>query len=62
MVLFDTCAQLVILGIQFAKKMGKLDSKLYKSMWQIRIANGSIEKVLGESSNLIALNFNKGLD
>ncbi len=27
-VLFDTSAQLVILGIQFAKKMGMLDSKL----------------------------------
>ncbi len=33
----DTSAQLVILGIQFAKKMGMLDSKLRKSMWQIRI-------------------------
>ncbi len=31
-VLIDTCAQLVILGIQFAKKMGMLDSKLRKSM------------------------------
>jgi hypothetical protein len=27
-VLLDTCAQLVIFGIQFAKKMGMLDSKL----------------------------------
>ncbi len=27
-VLLDTCAQLVILGVQFAKKMGMLDSKL----------------------------------
>jgi hypothetical protein len=27
-VFFDTCAQLVILGVQFAKKMGMLDSKL----------------------------------
>jgi hypothetical protein len=31
-VLFDTGAQLVILGVQFAKKMGMLDSKLWKSM------------------------------
>jgi hypothetical protein len=33
MVLLDTGAQLVILGVQFAKKMGMLDSKLRKSMW-----------------------------
>jgi hypothetical protein len=32
-VLFDTGAQLVILGVQFAKKMGMLVSKLQKSMW-----------------------------
>jgi len=51
-------AQLVILGVQFTKKMGMLDSKLRKSMWQIRDASGSVEEVLGESSNLIALNTN----
>ncbi len=34
-VLFDTHAQPVILGIQFAKKMGMFDSKLQKFMWQI---------------------------
>jgi hypothetical protein len=62
MVLLDTGAQPVILGVQFAKKMGMLDSKLWKSMWQIHTVNGSIEEVLGESSNLIALNFNKGID
>jgi hypothetical protein len=33
-VLLDTCAQLVILGGQFTKKMGMFDSKLRKSMWQ----------------------------
>ncbi len=33
MVLLDTCAQLVILEVQFAKKMGMFDSKLWKSMW-----------------------------
>jgi len=32
-VLFDTGAQQVILGVQFAKKMGMFDSKLWKSMW-----------------------------
>jgi len=32
-VLLDTGAQLVILGIQVTKKMGMLDSKLWKSMW-----------------------------
>ncbi len=60
MVLLDTCAQLVILGVQFAKKMGMLDSKLRKSMWQIRTASGIVEEVLGESSDLITLKFNEG--
>jgi len=32
-VLFDTSAQSVILGVQFTKKMGMLDSKQWKSMW-----------------------------
>jgi len=40
--------------------MGMLDSKLRKSMWQIRTVSGSVEKVLGKSSDLIALNFNEG--
>jgi hypothetical protein len=62
MVLLGTGAQPVILEIQFAKKMGMLNSKLRKSMWQIRIANESIEEVLGESSDLITLNFNEGTD
>jgi hypothetical protein len=35
-VLLDTSAQPVILGVQFAKEMGMFDSKLRKSMWQIR--------------------------
>jgi hypothetical protein len=61
-VLLDTSAQLVILGVQFAKKMGMLDSKLWKSMWQICTASGSVEEVLGESSDLIALKFNEGTD
>jgi hypothetical protein len=62
MVLLDTDAQPVILGVQFAKKMGMLDSKLRKSMWQIRTASGNVEEVLGESSDLIALKFNEGTD
>ncbi len=62
MVLLDTCAQPVILGIQFAKKMDMLNSKLRKFMWQIHTASGSIEEVLRESSDLIALNFNEGTD
>jgi len=45
-----------------AKKMGMLDCKLRKSMWQIRIVSGSVEEVFGESLNLIKLNFNKGID
>jgi len=61
-VFFYIGAQLVILGVQFTKKMGMLDSKLRKSMWQIRTANESVEEVFGESSNLIALNFNEGID
>jgi len=61
-VLLDTCAQPMILGIQFAKKMSMLDSKLWKCMWQMRVANGSVKEVLGESSNLITLNFYEGTD
>jgi hypothetical protein len=48
------------LEVQFAKKMGMLDSKLWKSMWHIRTASGSVEEVLGENSDLILLNFNEG--
>ncbi len=61
-VLLDTCAQLVILGVQFAKKMGMLDSKLRKSMWQICTTSWNVKEVLGESSDLIALKFNEGTD
>jgi len=61
-VLLDIGVQLVILGVQFTTKMGMFDSKLWKSMWQIHIASGSVEEVFKESSNLIALNFNKGTD
>jgi hypothetical protein len=61
-VLLDTGAQPMILGVQFTKKMGMLDSKLQKSMWQIRTASGSVEEVLGESSDFIALNYNEGKD
>ncbi len=61
-VLLDTSAQPVILGIQFAKKMGMLNSKLWKSMWQIRTTSGSTKEVLGESSDLITLNFNEDTD
>jgi len=56
----NTGAQLVILRVQFAKKMGMLDSKLQKSMWQIYTVSASVEEVLWESSDLIALNFNTG--
>jgi len=59
-VLLDIGAKLVILEVQFTKKMGMLDFKLRKSMWQIRTANGNVKEVLGESSDLIALNFNEG--
>jgi hypothetical protein len=55
-VLFDTNAQPVILGAQFAKKMGMFNSKLRKSMWQICIASKSIKEVLSESLDLITLN------
>jgi hypothetical protein len=61
-ILLDTSAQPVILGVKFAKKMGMLDSKLRKSMWQIRIASGSVEEVLRESSDFITLKFNEGTD
>jgi hypothetical protein len=59
-VLLDTGAQPVILGVQFAKKMGMFNSKLRKSMWQIRTGSGSIKEVLRESSDLIAPSFNEG--
>jgi Ethanolamine utilization protein EutJ (predicted chaperonin) len=59
-VLLDTSAQPVILIIQFAKKMGMFDSKLWKFMWQIRTTNENVEEVFGESLDLIALNFNEG--
>ncbi len=62
MVFLDTCAQLMILRVQFIKKMGMFDSKLRKSMWQIHIASGSVKEVFGESLDLIALNFNEGID
>jgi hypothetical protein len=59
-VFLDTGAQPMILRVQFAKKMGMFDSKLWNSMWQIHTASGSVEEVLGEGSDLIALNFNEG--
>jgi hypothetical protein len=31
-------------------------------MWQIRTTSESVEEVLGESSDLITLNFNEGTD
>jgi len=52
----------VILGVQFAKKMGMFYSKLRKSMWRIRTTSGNVKEVFEENSNLIALNFNKGTD
>jgi hypothetical protein len=52
----------MILGVQFAKKMGMFDYKLWKSMWQICTTNGNVKEVLGESSDLITLNFNEGTD
>ncbi len=61
-VLLDTSAQPMILRVQFAKKMGMFDSKLRKSMWQIRTVSGNVEEVLGESSDLITLNFNESTD
>ncbi len=61
-VLLNTSAQLVIFGVQFAKKMGMFDSKLQKSMWQIHTVSGSVKKVLGESLDFFALNFNEGTD
>ncbi len=61
-VLLDIGAQLVTLEIQFAKKMGMLDSKLWKCMWQIHAASGSIEEVFRDNSDFITLNFNEGTD
>ncbi len=60
MVLLDTGAQPMIVGVQFAKKMGMFDFKLRKFMWQILTTSGNVKEVLGESSDLIAFNFNEG--
>jgi hypothetical protein len=62
MVLLDTGAQLMILRVQFTKKMGMFHSKLQKSMWEIRTINESAEEVLGDSSDFITFNFNEGTD
>jgi hypothetical protein len=62
MILLDTSAQPVILGVQFAKKMGMFDSKLWKYMWQICTTNGGVKEVLGENWDLIKFNFNEGRD
>jgi len=61
-VFLDTSAQPVIFGVFFDKNMGMFDSKLRKSMWQIRTTSGSIKELLGESSNFITLNFNEGIN
>ncbi len=61
-ILLDVGAQPVIHRFHLAKKMGMLNSKLRKSMWQIHTTSGSVEEVIGESSDLIALNFNEGTD
>jgi hypothetical protein len=58
-VLLDIGAQPVIPGIQFAKKMGMLDSKLKKIIWQICTASGNVDEVLGKNLDLITLNFNE---
>jgi hypothetical protein len=50
----------MILKVQFTKKMGMFDSKLQKSMWQFHTASGNVKEILGEISDLIALNFNEG--
>jgi hypothetical protein len=59
-VLLDTGAQPVILRVLCAKKMGMLNFKLRKSMWQIHTVSGSVKEVFGESLDLITLNFNEG--
>ncbi len=60
-ILLDTCAQSMILKVQFAKKMG-CSTPNYENLWQIRTASGSVEEVLRENSDLNALNFNGGTD
>ncbi|CAM6082409.1 unnamed protein product [Calypogeia fissa] len=59
-VMLDTGAQPVILGIDFAKKIGLLKSNLRKSAWHIRTTSGTVEEVLGETSSLLTLAFNEG--
>jgi len=38
----------MILRVQFVKKTGMFNSKLWKSMWQICTISGSIEDTWGE--------------
>ena len=52
----------MILRVQFAKKMGMLDSKVQKSMWQFRTTSGNVKEVFGKNLDFIAFNFNKGTD
>jgi hypothetical protein len=48
--LLDIGAEPMNLGVQFAKKIGIFNSKLWKPMWQIRTASGSVEEVFGDNS------------
>ncbi len=58
-VLLDIGVQQVILGVQFTKKMGMLNSKPWKFMWQIHTASGNVKEVFGENLDLITFNFNE---
>jgi hypothetical protein len=60
-VLLDTGAQPMIIRVQYARRWA-CSIPNYGNLWQIHTASGSIEKVLGESSDLITLNFNEGID
>jgi hypothetical protein len=43
--------------------MREVTQKLVNTpLWQIRIASGGVEEVLGENLDLIAFNFNEGTD
>jgi hypothetical protein len=49
-VFLDKGTQLVILEVQIIKKMGMLDFKLWKSMWQFHTVNAMLPNSLIESN------------
>ena len=60
MVMLDTGAQPILLGLRFATAIGLHGDQLRPSSWRIRTAGGTIEPVVGESITTIPILFNGG--